>query len=348
MRPKEAVKKRNLFRFHSQTTPIMNIGDKVRHVQGTEEGVVVRMLSGGRVEVEIEDGFRVPFLERQLVVVAAAERVFFGEGPSEPETSAKGQPLKAEAYASQGLYLAFVPRNDRDLEIHVVNNTDLELLFSLGEEQQQQYDGIAAGHLKPRSSQKVHEANFDRFEQWAPLVVQAIRFRRGRHAVQEPLVKKLRWKASSFHKHRQAAPLLGGEAYLFQLDAEARVLDVPSLQDALNEQRASVAAPADAQPVSPPVRRGGMREVDLHLEAIDPKGLIDRKIALDRQLAYFEETLDQAILEGIDDMVFIHGVGNGVLRGKIHALLSKHPHVAYFKDARKEKFGFGATQVRLK
>jgi dsDNA-specific endonuclease/ATPase MutS2 len=36
------------------------------------------------------------------------------------------------------------------------------------------------------------------------------------------------------------------------------------------------------------------------------------------------------------------------MRMEIHKRLSKHPYVQFFKDAMKEKFGYGATLVKLK
>jgi dsDNA-specific endonuclease/ATPase MutS2 len=50
----------------------------------------------------------------------------------------------------------------------------------------------------------------------------------------------------------------------------------------------------------------------------------------------------------MDEITFIHGVGNGIMRMEIHKRLSKNPQVQFFKDAMKEKFGYGATLVKLK
>ena len=66
-----------------------------------------------------------------------------------------------------------------------------------------------------------------------------------------------------------------------------------------------------------------------------------------RQL-HFEQKLEQAVAVGADEITFIHGVGSGKLRQEVHRRLSQHPNVAYFKDAQKEKFGFGATLASLK
>jgi dsDNA-specific endonuclease/ATPase MutS2 len=69
---------------------------------------------------------------------------------------------------------------------------------------------------------------------------------------------------------------------------------------------------------------------------------------LEIQLAEFEKRLDAAILASADEVTFIHGVGNGTLRHEIQKRLGKHPHVQFFQDAKKERFGYGATSATLK
>jgi dsDNA-specific endonuclease/ATPase MutS2 len=50
----------------------------------------------------------------------------------------------------------------------------------------------------------------------------------------------------------------------------------------------------------------------------------------------------------MDEIIFIHGVGNGTLRNELHKRLSGHKNVKYYEDAQKEKFGYGATKVKIK
>ena len=66
------------------------------------------------------------------------------------------------------------------------------------------------------------------------------------------------------------------------------------------------------------------------------------------QLDAFEDALSRALATNMHEIVFIHGMGNGVLRKEIHRQLSRNKDIKFFEDARKEKFGFGATLVRLK
>jgi len=89
---------------------------------------------------------------------------------------------------------------------------------------------------------------------------------------------------------------------------------------------------------------GQPRIVDLHLKHGYSQG-----DALDRQLARFRGELDSAIRTGAGEIVFIHGVGAGVLKNELkNILLSEYPSCA-FQDAPFARFGVnGATLVVIK
>ena len=91
------------------------------------------------------------------------------------------------------------------------------------------------------------------------------------------------------------------------------------------------------------------KEVDLHIEKLrDDHDFLDKQEMMQIQLACFKKNLDAAIVHKLDSIIFIHGVGNGSLRHEIHKVISKHVQVKTFMDARKEKFGYGATEVFFK
>jgi hypothetical protein len=190
--------------------------------------------------------------------------------------------------------------------------------------------------------------NLAKFERWPALVVQGLRFRHGLHQPLEPLVKKMRFKAAQFYRNLQDAPIINKQAYLFQLDAidpkplEAKALDAAELKQALLENQGAKAAMPIEKPKVP-------TEVDLHIEKLSAnfKGLNNAQI-LEIQVNAFEKALDKAIQAGADEIVFIHGVGGGILKLELQRRLSRHPNVSYFQDAKKEKFGYGATLAVLK
>ncbi|RYE24066.1 MAG: DNA mismatch repair protein MutS, partial [Sphingobacteriaceae bacterium] len=91
------------------------------------------------------------------------------------------------------------------------------------------------------------------------------------------------------------------------------------------------------------------KEIDLHIEKLrEDYQFLSSSDIIKTQLDRFQKTLDAAIVHQLPSVVFIHGVGNGILRHEIHKIVSKHPQVKTFTDARKEKFGYGATEVFLK
>lgn len=87
--------------------------------------------------------------------------------------------------------------------------------------------------------------------------------------------------------------------------------------------------------------------VDLHIEKLmeDYYGLTNSE-KLDIQTTHFRKKLAMAINGHYTKVVFIHGVGNGVLRKAIRELLNTYEGIAY-SDASYKQFGAGATEVRI-
>jgi len=319
----------------------MNIGDRVRLVHFKQEGIITNFLPSNLVEVEIEDGFKMPVLRSELVTIAKEEKMAFN-----PKKRVEERTMQSTVTAESGFYLAFLPINDKQLSLYLINNTDIEVLFTLGEIKDSNYAGLSAGHLAKRSMQKVHEANLDRFDKWLPLLVQALYFRSGFASLKEPLTRKLTFVAGSFFKSKRPAPVLDKEAYLFQIDQKITAIDPEKLKESLTERLAP--APESPKMVVLPPRQRNL-EVDLHIEHLtEQSASLNAGQMLELQLAFFEKKIDAAILANIDEVTFIHGVGNGTLRNEIQKRLSKHPHVQFFQDAKKERFGYGATMAKLK
>ncbi|RYF81012.1 MAG: hypothetical protein EOO03_16945, partial [Chitinophagaceae bacterium] len=92
-------------------------------------------------------------------------------------------------------------------------------------------------------------------------------------------------------------------------------------------------------------------EIDLHIEQLtDNHETMDNAGMLMLQLQTFETSLDRAIGAGMHEITFIHGAGNGVLRKEIQKRLSsfqKQKLIKFYEDARREKFGYGATKVKI-
>ncbi|MEQ8624892.1 MAG: Smr/MutS family protein [Vicingaceae bacterium] len=86
--------------------------------------------------------------------------------------------------------------------------------------------------------------------------------------------------------------------------------------------------------------------IDLHIEELAPnKNFETLHDILSYQLDYVQQVLATAGVKRIRQLVFVHGVGKGILREQLRALLSsKYPTVEYF-DGSYNHFGSGATEV---
>jgi dsDNA-specific endonuclease/ATPase MutS2 len=90
-------------------------------------------------------------------------------------------------------------------------------------------------------------------------------------------------------------------------------------------------------------------EFDLHIEEleVDYRSMRTHEI-MKVQLSVFENKLSLSIKNRISPLIFIHGVGNGVLRQEIHKRLGKNPFIEKFQNKGLDSNGFGATEVFLK
>ncbi len=330
----------------------MNIGDKVRSMRGNEEGVVTAFPNALEVEVEIEDGFRIPYLRSDLVLVNAEERSYFRqEVPNDKKTANQvHKKARQTVQAQKGLYLAFVHYNDKIVDLCFINNTDMSIAFSIGEAHERIFYGVKQAILEPRSFQNIQQLELAKFEDWPAYVVQALSFHKGVYNYQSPLEKKIKLKASTFHKSKREAPVINQKAYLFQLDGE----NLPPID--ANKLKTEILTKSEKEYFTPQksdiafqAKRSGKLEIDLHIEKLTPHHTtLSKDSILEIQLEAFERTFDQAIAEGVDELIVIHGVGTGKLRLEVQRKLSGHPNIEYFKDARRERFGYGATAIKIK
>ncbi|NND52568.1 MAG: DNA mismatch repair protein MutS [Flavobacteriaceae bacterium] len=89
-------------------------------------------------------------------------------------------------------------------------------------------------------------------------------------------------------------------------------------------------------------------EVDLHIEKLLPstKGM-DNNDILTHQLDTARRQLEFAIRKRMQRLVFIHGVGDGILKLELDYLFGRYSNVSY-QDADYQKYGVGATEIFIK
>jgi dsDNA-specific endonuclease/ATPase MutS2 len=103
--------------------------------------------------------------------------------------------------------------------------------------------------------------------------------------------------------------------------------------------------PGKTKRIKPKERSQPPMVVDLHINQLIPKTRgLDNYEMLTIQLDTAKRQLDFAISKRIPKVVFIHGVGEGVLRTELEYLFNRYENLKFY-DADYQKYGRGATEV---
>lgn len=99
--------------------------------------------------------------------------------------------------------------------------------------------------------------------------------------------------------------------------------------------------------IPPKKRNAPTFEVDLHIHKLvdRDRGMTNYDI-LTVQLDTAKRQLDFALKKRMSKMVFIHGVGEGVLREELYTMLRRYDNIKFY-DADFKKYGVGATEVYI-
>jgi len=315
----------------------MKPGDKVRFLRTSGEGRIIKVNKDNTIDVEIEDGFVIPTLKSELVLIAALEGEIFKKtvDADESPNTTKGE-IKA---STKGFALVFSAFNESILRVEIVNNTNLEILFAAFEENaKERITGIARDILKPGKSLKIAERKLNDLKNWPPLLLHVLFFDFAEYFPTKPIQKRFLFSVASFFKHKKVHPLTGKEAFVFEIE--------PEIKDLIPEDFAIGKAVKEIEIIS---LEKPNNEIDLHIEKLTTNfAKMKPDEMLQMQFDMFEKTLQNALASGMHEITFIHGVGSGILKNKIHKYLSSNTTIAFFKDAQKEKFGYGATYVKFK
>lgn len=309
------------------------LGDFVRFVDERIEGYITRIVDDQTVAVTDQDDFEIPVMISQITWV-------HGKQPSDRIENDSKQFQKNESFLLEGIFLAIVSDERTSAVVHfqILNQTSYHLLAAVKSEKEKKFKGEFCGEIIPEASVNIYSATLSELDTWPEFHFQVLRYSVADLKLPEPIyvVKKLR--AKDFSGAKRNIPFSKAMGWLIQLDEPEIVIDAQKLKESFHkpaEEKKQLDNPG--------------KEIDLHIEKLrDDHQFLNKSEMLNIQLNFFKKSLDAAIVHKLDSIIFIHGTGNGVLKNEIHKIISKHVQVKTFMDARKEKFGYGATEVFLK
>lgn len=312
------------------------LGDFVRFVDEKMEGFVTRIIDDQMIGVTGEDDFEIPVLASKVTTVHGYQ----AGDDDKKQGSATVPQIPAVDFKTNGVYLGVVSDNKANSVVHfyLVNETSFQLLATLSTEKQQAFKGEFSGIIAPQSTAKIYSTQLADLQVWPTFTFHILFHTPNNRQLPMPLVVNEKFKAKDFAGAKKQVPLLNQQGWLIRLDEPDLVIDAEKIKESFfktAEEKVELQKPGN--------------EVDLHIEKLrNDYQFINSSEILKIQLDHFHKMLDAAIVHQMNEIVFIHGAGNGILRHELHKLLGKHQKVQTFMDARKEKFGYGATRVVLK
>ena len=345
---------------------MIKAGDKVKFLNAVGGGVVKSVLNKTMVNVEDYDGFEVPTLISEVVVVDDANSMNTEKRQAKIRANEKEEvaPVKKELPKAEpkyvagkdapDCYMAFVPQDSNnpvegELKVYMVNDSNNFVLYNYSHLKDKQYKSVESGKMNPNS--KRYLESFSRFDlnELPEFQFQLLFFRETSTKLEAPVVKSLHlnpvkfFRMNSYIKTRFFAqtamifPLLGPD-----MEVEMAKLTVTELSKITIEKE-------EPKVVVKRIVSPDMVEIDLHIHELleDTRGLTNHEM-LEVQLGRFRNELETAIQNGTRRIVFIHGVGNGTLKHELRQELSTKYKKYDFQDASFKEYGFGATMVILR
>ena len=357
-------------------------GDNVRFLNAVGGGIVTRVDESKKmVFVEDQDGFEIPVLERECVIIglinektnfpvkdfsSKAKEIFPKSLNSETQNTERetrysepiietpeGETLKA--------LLAFFPIDIKQLqttayECYLINDSNYYLYYNVVNGENDVWKSVANGIIEPNMQELLSEITKEEISGWERLRVQLLPFKQGKNYNPQTVIDtNIRINAVKFFK-------LHSFATNDYFDEPAMLIDITSEKEkeAENQKLSEVSAEdikramfQKEEIVRPRiVKRAQVDqtiEVDLHInELLDTTAGLSNAAMLQCQLDKFHEVLNENKNHKGQKIVFIHGKGEGVLRKEIEKLLKTQYKMYYFQDASFREYGFGATMVTIK
>ena len=346
----------------------MKIGDKVRFLSEVGGGIVKGFQGKDIVLVEDADGFDIPMLIRECVVIDTDDYNIKRKPQAQPEQPKKQveeepeityRPAETKEGERLNVMLAFVPQDVKaisstDFDAYLVNDSNYYLYYTYLSAEGKSWKVRAQGNIEPNTKLLLEEFGKDILNELEHVAIQLIAYKDGKNFTLKPAVGvELRVDTVKFYKlhtFRESVyfeePSLIYDVVKDEEPVKQYFADANALKEALLQKKNP--EKPKSQPIVKPQKHNDIIEVDLHInELLDNTTNMTNSEMLDYQLGVFNKTLNEYKDKKGQKIVFIHGKGEGVLRNAIlKELKSKYRNYSY-QDASFREYGFGATMVTI-
>lgn len=354
----------------------IKIGDRVRFLNDVGGGKVTSLINKDMVNVETEDGFEVPSMIRNLVVISTPDTYSTsGASPKRKRTERQEQTEAEERHEEEPSFkgfvdinqkagntepdfrLAFVPTDDKNplqggMGVFLVNNCNHTLLYQFAHRKGTNYETMDTGTLEPNTKIELETLTQADISELPSFCFQLIFFTKKSDHLNNPVQKEVTVNPVKFYKEKSfvETDFFRQRSIIYSLVEDPLTAELEQLSEkdfkkiAREKER-----PAKKKMTKVNLTGLDIREIDLHINELldDIRGLSNTEM-LKIQMETFQKELQDAIKAGVKKIVFIHGIGNGTLKNELRRELQRKYKKYDMQDASFEEYGFGATMVILR
>ncbi len=363
----------------------IKVGDRVKFLTESGQGIVRSIIGPQTVSVETEDGFEIPTLAADLVVVntttssSAAEKLFVNEMdlPDEDPNEVKEEvPAPIEntyddsmnssrliVYPSDRqpdkfhISIAFAPKNQQmpivgDLDVYLMNFTANDLLFSMHHANENEFELISSGRVEAFTKYFIATISREEIDTYTSAQIQTLILQHQSMVLRAPVSSDLSIKGSKFYKENSYKDdsILHQKALIYKLLDFKNIPVITEIAGGKTDNEVHAVKARIYEKNDEILKHKKSKDhavVDMHIwELVEDHSRMTNSEMLDTQLAYFEKCLQSAIDNHITNVVFIHGVGTGKLKQEIISVMDERDFITY-KPANMAEFGVGATEVEI-
>ncbi len=357
------------------------IGDRVKFLS-TEGGGIIKGFSATNVAKVEVDGFEIPTMISDLVLDYCddeAGKFFCTKEETTPQTNIEKEEY-AESYSDderisplylsaigrkqeEGIYLCFVPEDQKwfisgDIDVYLVNNSQNRIIYSILLLKEDGFISEDFGTLEKMEKIHLETISREQISKWEKGAVQILFHNDKSSNVLMPCNCELKLRGSKFFKEGCYIDtgFFSEKALMYEI---CKMITIsPFIQTSIVKEEdkvtkeenivVNVAKRAYTNTfLDKHMLNSSTAEIDLHIgELVEDYYLLENDQMLKIQIEYARKCLNEAIIQGLSKIIFIHGVGQGVLKSELIKELNKYQNIHYF-DASMSKYGVGATEVYI-
>ena len=308
---------------------IYRIGQRVRLLHQSGEGVITDLIDSKNVEVDLGEDFPVEVHIDEIVAIDGNSKSFY----------TLEDPKKERAIGSFGnifeLSLAATKEEDNHISFKLINPEPINILYTCYIKHRNKYQGMSMGKIGHKEYRDLFDLSSDESQKIKSFYFQLLSFKQGTGHPHIPETHEFLWSKQQLLQPTTRIEVLKQKGWIFSLRKSASELD----------KALEAAKPVIKADKTPPRRE---KILDLHIEELveKPHQLAPSEM-LRIQVKRAEKELSKALAENCGAIVFIHGVGNGTLKKEIIQLLRSFKEVQEIHPGNPAKYGNGATRALL-